>query len=139
LFNTQRDLLKKDNLLVVKGQVSVDEYTGGFKMAAETIYDIDQARNLFAEKILIQLNEHNIGNNTLERVADVLREASKGPCPIWIQYRRGDAQGTLRFGEDWTINISNDILRKLQAIVGERGLRVVYKKPNAIPRMDSAA
>jgi DNA polymerase III subunit alpha len=41
LFERHRELLVKDTLLVVKGHVSVDEYTGGFKMSAEEIYNID--------------------------------------------------------------------------------------------------
>ena len=56
LFERHRDLLAKDALLVVKGHVSVDEYTGGFKMSAEEIYNIEQARGAFGSRLVIAVD-----------------------------------------------------------------------------------
>ena len=43
-FNAYREILVKDALLVVQGVVSEDSYSGGFKMVAESIQSIYQAR-----------------------------------------------------------------------------------------------
>jgi len=56
MFERHRDLLAKDTLLVVEGQVSMDEYSGGFKMSAERIYNIDQARGTFASRVEIDVD-----------------------------------------------------------------------------------
>jgi DNA polymerase-3 subunit alpha len=43
-FNAYRDILVKDALLVIKGVISEDDFTGGLKMVAESIQSIYQAR-----------------------------------------------------------------------------------------------
>ena len=43
-FDMYRNILNKDALLVVKGAVSEDSYTGGLKMVAESIQSIYEAR-----------------------------------------------------------------------------------------------
>jgi DNA polymerase III subunit alpha len=62
MFERYRGLLVKDTLLVVKGGVSVDEYTGGFKMSAEEIYNIDQARAAFGSRLVIQVDAQQAAN-----------------------------------------------------------------------------
>lgn len=48
-FNANRENLAKDKLIVASVEVSIDDYSGGFKMRAKEIYDISQARERFAK------------------------------------------------------------------------------------------
>ena len=49
-YDHYRDLLVKDRLVVVEGEVSVDDYSGGIKMSTRKIFDIDHAREAFAKR-----------------------------------------------------------------------------------------
>ncbi|MCI0507758.1 MAG: DNA polymerase III subunit alpha, partial [Gammaproteobacteria bacterium] len=55
-FQQFRDLLAKDRLVVVEGEVSIDDYTGGVKMSAQKIYDISRAREAFASRLLVTVD-----------------------------------------------------------------------------------
>jgi len=44
LYNQIADRLVADEILVVRGRVEVDEFRGGFRMVAEEVLDVDQAR-----------------------------------------------------------------------------------------------
>ncbi|MDI8746208.1 hypothetical protein MJM83_29390, partial [Salmonella enterica subsp. enterica serovar Montevideo] len=41
-------LLEKDRILIVSGQVSFDDFSGGLKMTAREVMDIDEAREKYA-------------------------------------------------------------------------------------------
>ena len=43
-YEQNRALLKEDELIVVHGKVSRDEYSGGYRFSAERILDLGTAR-----------------------------------------------------------------------------------------------
>ncbi len=46
-------LLEKDRILIVSGQVSFDDFSGGLKMTARDVMDIDEAREKYARGLAI--------------------------------------------------------------------------------------
>ncbi len=80
LFERHRDLLAKDTLLVVEGQVSMDEYSGGFKMSAERIYNIDQARGTFASRLEIDMDATLATTDFMQELKQALKPSTPGSC-----------------------------------------------------------
>lgn len=126
-YNEQRELLVKDTLLVVKGQVSVDDYSGGFKMAAESVYGIDDARNEFANQLVLSLSPEKMANGFLVDLKRILEPVEDGSCPVVLRYQNGNAEATLVLGDEWCIDVNTAILGKLNDLVGEDSVRVNYK------------
>ena len=126
LYNECRNLLVKDTLLVVQGQVSVDEYTGGFKMRAEKIYGMDQARNLYARQLEIDVQAEELGNGFVRELQDVLQPAAHGPCPVIINYRNRQAEARLVLGEEWRIHVSGPLLERLGELAGPGRVHLRY-------------
>src|SRR5690606_740255 len=121
LFERHRDLLVKDTLLVVKGHVSVDEYTGGFKMSAEEIYNIDQARAIFGSRLVIEVDAAIAANGFVDELKQILAP-SQGPCPVHVRYRSEAAEVELVLGEEWRIVPSRAVLERLGRLAGERNV-----------------
>src|SRR5690606_26490454 len=71
-FQRYRDLLAKDRVLVVEGTVSVDEFSGGYRMSAKRVLDINQAREAFAKRLVIQVDKEASGNGFVPKLADLL-------------------------------------------------------------------
>src|SRR5690606_31463034 len=44
LFEAHRARLREDELLIVQGRVSNDEYSGGMRIVADALYDLQMAR-----------------------------------------------------------------------------------------------
>lgn len=126
LFERHRDLLVKDTLLVVKGQVAVDEYTGGFKMSAEEIYNIDHARAVFGSRVIIAVDASTAANGFMEELKQILAP-SQGPCPVWVRYRGEAAEAELVLGEEWKVSPSRAVIERLSRLAGERNVQLEYR------------
>ncbi len=126
LYTRHRDLLGKDNLLVVEGHVSVDEYSGGFKMNAERIYNMDQARAAFAKCLVIDLDFALAGNGFIHELKEILHPVTPGSCPIYIKYHTASAEVEIALGEEWKINPTAIILERLSRLAGDEHVRLIY-------------
>ncbi len=126
LYARYRDLLVKDNLLVVSGAVSVDEYTGGFKMSAEEIYNISQARAALASKLVVDIDAELAQNGFVEELKKILEPASRGRCPVYLNYQSEAAQAEIALGEEWKIDPSDHVLDSLSQMAGAGSVHVIY-------------
>jgi DNA polymerase-3 subunit alpha len=126
LFERHRDLLVKDTLLVVRGHVAVDEYTGGFKMSAEEIYNIDQARAVFGSRVVIDVDAETAANGFVEELKQILAP-SQGPCPVWVRYHGEGAEAELVLGEQWKISPSGAVLERLIRLAGDNKVQLEYR------------
>jgi len=126
LFERYRTLLAKDVLLVVEGQVSVDEYSGGFKMSAERIYNMDQARDAFASHIEIDLDAGLAGAGLFNELQQILKPATPGNCPVHVQYDTGEALAEIVLGPEWKITPSSLLLERLAGLAGPGRVRLIY-------------
>ena len=120
------ELLVKDSLLIVEGQVSMDEYTGGFKMAAEKLYNMDQARAAFSKRLLIEVNAEQAGNGFVDELKEILSPAMQGKCPVYLRYRSLQAEAEIALGEEWKISPTHVLLDRLSRLAGECNVHLVY-------------
>ncbi|SUG49329.1 DNA polymerase III subunit alpha [Salmonella enterica subsp. arizonae] len=63
-----QQLLEKDRILIVSGQVSFDDFSGGLKMTAREVMDIDEAREKYARGLAISLTDRQIDDQLLNRL-----------------------------------------------------------------------
>jgi DNA polymerase-3 subunit alpha len=125
-YNHYRDLIAKDRLLVVEGEVSVDDYTGGLKMSANKIYDIDHAREAFARQLVLKVDEAKAGNGFIRELAEVLGPYREGHCPVRVDYLRPDASAQIQLGAGWRVKPTDELIRRLDDLAGRDQVRVEY-------------
>jgi DNA polymerase-3 subunit alpha len=122
-----RDLLVKDRLLVVEGGVSVDEYSGGYRMSAEKIYDIDRARGVYAKGVEIDVQAGRAAADGVSAMlARILEPFREGRCPVWINYEGAGARARMALGREWSVNPTDELLHRLIEVAGPDGVRVIY-------------
>jgi DNA polymerase-3 subunit alpha len=126
LYERHRDLLAKDTLLVVEGQVSMDEYSGGFKMSAERIYNIDQARGTFASRLEIDVDAALATTGFMQELKQVLRPATPGNCLVCVRYDAGPASAEILLGPEWKVAPGGALLDRLSGLAGEGRVRLIY-------------
>jgi DNA polymerase III subunit alpha len=125
-YNSYRDLIAKDRLLVVEGEVSIDDYSGGLKMSANKIYDIDHAREAFARQLVLQVDQQKAGAPFRQTLAQLLDTYSEGHCPVRIDYQRADACAQIQLGANWRVRPTDELMRRLDEFVGRGRVRVEY-------------
>lgn len=127
IYQRYRELAIKDKLLVVEGAVSVDDYSGGYKMSAEHIYDINQARETYAKKVVIGVEAARAGNGFVAELAQVLTPFRNGVCPIWIDYHSdGKVSAPVVLGPEWRVHPTDELLHRLKELAGEEKVKVIY-------------
>ncbi|MBI3560471.1 MAG: DNA polymerase III subunit alpha [Gammaproteobacteria bacterium] len=126
-YARHRDLLAKDRLIVVEGEVSMDDYSGGYRMSARTLYDINQAREHFAKRLLLSVDATQAGNGFIPALQSTLQPFRTGNCPVVIAYRRHDACAELPLGQDWRIHPTDELLHRLRELAGAQQVQMIYK------------
>src|SRR5689334_14243157 len=61
LFEANRALLKEDQLILVEGRAQNDDFTGGIRLSADKIYDLQAARAKFARSMCLNCNGQSSG------------------------------------------------------------------------------
>lgn len=126
IYQEKREILVKDDLLVVKGTVSVDEYSGGFRMSAEEIYSMAEARIRFARRLVIELDERAAAETGIVQELKDALNPRPGRCQVVVSYRRQDAEAEIAFGEEWRIDPTDTVIRRLSKIAGDGHVHLIY-------------
>ncbi len=125
LFESRRDRLKEDNLLIVQGRVSYDDYAGGLRITADALYDLDEARAAFAERLTVTLNGEAQAGRLFKLLQPYLAGNEKG-CPVAIQYSNGQARCAIRLGETWKIRPADQLIQELKDWLTTNNVVVKY-------------
>lgn len=126
LFAAYRDLLVKDKLLILEGEVGVDDFTGGCSMTVQKLSDLDTAREAFARNVVIRLGEDRVGDGLLDEIRDAIKVHGHGRTGLCIDYQRSDASVRLALGNDWRVHPTQALLTRLSDLVGPESVEVEY-------------
>ncbi|MDP2143734.1 MAG: DNA polymerase III subunit alpha [Gallionella sp.] len=122
VYDRSRPWIKEDELLVVKGRASLDEYSGGMRISGEELFDFASARSNFAQQLSLRCNG-KVGIAQLKKIFTPYRD---GQCPVLISYRNQDAACQLRLGESWQVTLDDNLLRELREALQPENVKVVY-------------
>ncbi|WP_353498013.1 DNA polymerase III subunit alpha [Vibrio sp. CB1-14] len=113
------ELLEKDKIVVVSGQVSFDDFNGGLKMSAREVLDLGSAREKFTRGLSISLLEQQIDERFYQRFTEILTPHKDGTVPVNIYYQRADARAKLTLGTQWRVTPNDALLEELQQLLGK--------------------
>ncbi|HHQ4472071.1 DNA polymerase III subunit alpha [Aeromonas sp. S41-2] len=120
------ELMQKDRILVVSGQVSFDDFSGGLKMSARELLDINDARERFARAIRISLDEQQIDDRFFPRLCEILEPARAGVCPVQVNYRRPGSRVRLTLGTEWRVTPTDQLIDDLRVLLGRERVELVF-------------
>jgi DNA polymerase-3 subunit alpha len=138
LFSEQyeafRDMLSVDKVLVVSGSLAFDEYRGGFSVRADRVLDLDQAREAYAERLLLRLDRRRVQGGDaelLQRLCGILEPFRGGRCATLLEYCSVSACCRLRLGEEWRLRPADSLLKRLRDLLGPQAVKVIYRRVTA--------
>lgn len=112
------ELLEKDKILVISGQVSFDDFNGGLKMSAREVMDLGSAREKYARGLSISIEQSQINEQFFERFSQILEPHRAGTVPVNVYYQRPDARARLTLGTEWRVTPSDTLLDELKQLLG---------------------
>jgi DNA polymerase-3 subunit alpha len=126
IFDKYQAVLAKDKVLVIQGMLGVDDYSGGNQLTAQAVYDINQAREQFARRLVVGVEAPQAGNGFVRALADILQPFREGQCQVCVDYLGGSAQARIALGEHWTVHPSDELLHRLRELAGAERVTVEY-------------
>jgi DNA polymerase-3 subunit alpha len=126
VFEKSQAMLGKDKVLVIQGVLGLDDYSGGLQVTAQAIYDINQARETYARRVVVGVESRQTGNGFMHSLAEILQPFREGRCRICIDYLGGTAAARIALGDDWTVHPTDELLHRLQEFAGEERVAVEY-------------
>ncbi|PCK32575.1 DNA polymerase III subunit alpha [Pseudoalteromonas piscicida] len=118
-FEMYQELLQINQILVISGQVSFDNFSGGITMTAREVSTIAQAREKRISAIKMTLNMAQIDANFFDNFKRVLEPYKFGTCPVIIKYQRPDALAELTLGTQWCVTPSDELLTRLSLLAAQ--------------------
>ena len=126
-YKDYRPLLQKGRVLVVRGEFSTDEFTGGVQMRAETVTDIDTFRKDCLRRIQLDLTEALLAGDAAQTLHRLLADHRGGNTEITLRYQRaGGETGALQPPPDWRVHPTEKLLDALTELFGADHLRFYY-------------
>jgi len=125
LFERHRDKLKEDALLIVSGRVQDDQFSGGLRVLAEELLDLDALRVRYAARLKISMN----GGADAKRLQQVLapyRATGEGACQVVVSYGNGKAACEVVLGEGWRVRPDGKLISDLGDWLTPENVELVF-------------
>jgi len=120
------ELLEKDKILVISGQVSFDDFNGGLKMSAREVMDIGEAREKYARGLSVSIMASQIDDRFFERFSAILEPHKAGTIPVNVYYQRKDARAKLALGTEWRVTPNDALIDELKQLLGKNQVELEF-------------
>ena len=132
VLEAARGKIVADEVLVVEGRVSNDEFSGGLRIIADRLMTLGEARSRFALALELQLNGevHEAGGahaavERLHALLDPFRDGAS--CRVKLRYRNRQAEVDLPLGEAWRVRPDDALLDSLREWLPDDAVRMQYR------------
>ena len=138
VYRSCREHLARDQILVISGSVSQDDFSGGLKMRASEVQTVVAAREKHASELVLTLNEGDFSEQDQQFLSELLSDNRNG-CRIRVDYSCSGAMASVRLGEQWRIMPNDDVLAVLRGRFGAQRVELSYGNTPAQFEFASAA
>ena len=122
-FATYADLMVKDTIVVIEGNVILDDFTGSYRITANHIMTLADAKARFATGVNIAVSGPDDG--LCAALASTFSPYQNGSASVYVHYRNQRARVGLELGRDWRVKPCEELVAALNEleIVKLAGLR----------------
>ena len=119
-------MIVKDEVLVVDGDISPDDFNGGFKIRTRELYDMGAARARFARQLVIRLSANDVRERGLDELLAALAEYKSGVTPVCFVYDNDQARARIRAGNRWAVTPRHELIAQLDKLEGVGSVELIY-------------
>ena len=125
-FASNQALLQNDALVVVEGEVSNDDFSGGLRLRAKRVMSLEEARTGLADSLRLRLSHQQLQGDRLRWLGELLAR-HRGGCPLAIEYSGEQARALLSLGEAWQVEPADLLLQTLRDQFGKDNVFLHYR------------
>jgi len=126
MYEQFESVLENDRILLIKGQVSFDDFSGGNTITARDVMDIVQAREKNARALALNIDTQLLEPKKMSQMQSILQAFNGGSCPVQLAVTHPDAEVTLACGAKWYVTPEDQLLHDLKQCLGEKAVSILY-------------
>ena len=126
MYEQFESVLETDKILLIKGQVSFDDFSGGNTITARDVMDIVQAREKNARALAINVDTQRLEPKIMSQMQSILQAFNGGSCPVQLAVTHPDAEVTLACGARWYVTPEDQLLHDLKQCLGDKAVSILY-------------
>jgi DNA polymerase-3 subunit alpha len=132
-YEQHRELVSADKILVVSGMLNYDEFRGGLSIRADNLLTFEQARSHYARVLTVNMGSHQqvAPAEICSKLQQLLTPFVGGTTGIRLRYQNRLASGDIQLGQDWRVNPTDELLRRLEQLFGPGSVDVGYRQSAA--------
>jgi len=126
-YEAFKEILIKDSVIVLSGELGLDHYSGNARVNVDNIYDLDGARNHFARRLAINIQHKQVDQAFIEQFKEVLTPFREGgECPVIYNYQGQKAKVIISLSNDWKVKLSKELLHRIDNLTHSQ-CRIIYR------------
>ena len=126
MYEQFESVLETDSILLIKGQVSFDDFSGGNTITARDVMDIVQAREKNARALALNIDTQLLEPKKMSQMQSILQAFSGGSCPVQLAVTHPDAEVILACGARWYVTPEDQLLHDLKQCLGDKAVSILY-------------
>jgi DNA polymerase-3 subunit alpha len=130
LFEKHRDKLKEDALLIVAGKVQRDDFSGGLRVVAEDLLDLEGLSGRYQARLRLAMNG-GADAKRLQQALQPYRASGPGTCQVVVSYGNGQAACEVVLGDAWRVRPDGKLIDELGAWLAPQNVQLVYGSSQA--------
>ncbi len=129
IYQQYRELLVKDQLLLIEGQLRFDEFINGWRLQGKKVSELARLREKEARRIVLKVRSSDA--LSLEKLQATLAPHRGGNCQVAMQFVNSTARGAYSFGAEWNVRPTPALIEALETLLGRGRIAVLYSPPPA--------
>ena len=125
-FMAAQSLLQNDAMVVVEGEVSNDDFSGGLRLRVKQVMTMEDARTRLAESLRLKVAHDALKGDRLNWLGELITR-HRGGCPITLEYTGSDAKAMLQFADEWSIDPADGLIQALRDQFGRENVFLQYR------------
>lgn len=131
-FERLNGVVQKDAVLVVQGRASTRE-NEPVKVIAEDAFPLEAARSRLSRGLEVTLHRAKAAPELAQKMERLCLQ-HPGPLPLFVRIHGGEQAERRYIVENFKLQITDDLIRRLEQLVGEGNVRLIAANHHAAAR-----
>ncbi|MCX4189133.1 DNA polymerase III subunit alpha [Methylophaga sp. OBS3] len=125
VYEQYQSVIQPDKLVVIQGKIGQDNFTGGLAATAESVYDMQKARELFGKALQLKISPPE-DPQWVTKLQGLIAPFAGGVMPLELQYRNHDAEVVIQLGSDWQVTPTDTLLKAMTDLADNAMVSIRY-------------
>jgi len=127
VFERYNELLLVEQIVVIEGSISFDDFAGQNRISIESVMNVEQARERFLKDLVLDLDSSHLDlGKKIPQLHKLLSVYQGGSCPVKIKLTLPGASTVINLSDQWQVSPKNTLLTELKKTLPEQQRFIRY-------------